>query len=821
MRRYERFDCIVSDVLRNEARGALGGWRATCAVGSLLVAATVSVFLAGGPDEGGLGIFLIVAGACLLFLKPRRSTHWKSALLVGIAVGTCGLALLPDALFGRPDWKVALLDDGVVSVPGIVALMPRDFLFWWAIAAISGCVLLYLQAQPLEPQTLGWVAFGIGAVTATYAGLSILQLTTDFELPTSGEATFGFFPNRNHAASLLVFGSISSLGLVFHDLTSGRWIRGGIAGGFLALLLAGALLYSESRASVLLIPAGLVIFLIGMSRGVLGHRSGVVVLIFTVAAAYLFASEANPARDRMLALLEVDQAAEGAVADGGVDGERPLDFRIPIARDTLGMIGEFPVSGVGLGNFQYVFPYYRSASLTESRAVHPESDWSLLVAEAGPIPTLALLALVVVVVGRLWWARRLEDWAIRWGLVSAALTIGLHGLIDVPLHRVSLGWIVLIGFASAVGLPGSKSTRPSVTGRTGFGVAGIFALALGVWMMGAQWWGLRSTPPFLWASYDARIERLNRELDFDSGELVAAEAVRAVPMRSEPYLWLGAFLLEFEETEAEADAVFRAQRLVNPTWPVIAVNEAGLWLGIDEGRAAAAWTEAVRRAQRIDEAAGPTRRDVSRRILGQALSTSREHPGVVSRIIEGVRRDPQLFVESVLAADQANAAEAIRDVANPLELIESLPAESRSAVIDRWLRVDSTGELLAALETAQTGGEPPGPYWSELAAEAAREGNFEKAARMAAGALGWSLVPDWLAGPLPTGTSSDFRRKLGELSVAKNTVALRRMIAEAGQGARTDPDELRAAFSYQASDGNWRDAWRLISRAAQERVPGN
>ncbi len=48
-----------------------------------------------------------------------------------------------------------------------------------------------------------------------------------------------------------------------------------------------------------------------------------------------------------------------------------VDFRVPIARDTFQLIGSFPLTGVGSGQFRWVFPQYRDLTVTAHTSVAP------------------------------------------------------------------------------------------------------------------------------------------------------------------------------------------------------------------------------------------------------------------------------------------------------------------------------------------------------------------------------------------------------------------------------------------------------------------
>src|ERR1700737_3207129 len=74
------------------------------------------------------------------------------------------------------------------------------------------------------------------------------------------------------------------------------------------------------------------------------------------------------------------------------------DFRWLIFQDVFQLIRSSPWCGIGLGNFEPVFAIFRDASLADTRALHPESDWLWLWAELGwPALIVALAALGLII----------------------------------------------------------------------------------------------------------------------------------------------------------------------------------------------------------------------------------------------------------------------------------------------------------------------------------------------------------------------------------------------------------------------------------------
>jgi len=84
---------------------------------------------------------------------------------------------------------------------------------------------------------------------------------------------------------------------------------------------------------------------------------------------------------------------------GLVEGGAAEDTRVQFYRMTVAMIAGSPLAGFGLGNFEYVFPFYLDFEpLYDRRPVHPESSWLWLASEGGWLMLAAMaIALIVLI----------------------------------------------------------------------------------------------------------------------------------------------------------------------------------------------------------------------------------------------------------------------------------------------------------------------------------------------------------------------------------------------------------------------------------------
>ncbi len=132
--------------------------------------------------------------------------------------------------------------------------------------------------------------------------------------------------------------------------------------------------------------------------------------------------------------------------------DQPLDFRVVIYEDTFRMLKSEPLTGVGLGQFPYLFPQYRQASIINAHCRHPESNWLALAAEAG-WPTAVMTALAV---GGFFRAgiraarRRQHGWPLALGTLLAAAAVPFHGIFDMPAYHEGIAWTALVASAGLV-----------------------------------------------------------------------------------------------------------------------------------------------------------------------------------------------------------------------------------------------------------------------------------------------------------------------------------------------------------------------------------
>ena len=762
-----------------------------------LLGAAGAVFITGRHDVPAMAAAVGGAGFGLIVGRPSGSPGWSPILLSSLFAVAAAAAWLP-AGDNLPAWRVASPD--IAPLAASFAAMPGHQVFWWL--ALAGTIVAgwFLLASPLDVRALRIFLHAVAGIVAGYAIVSIVQAHTAWSYPFSGGANFGLLPNRNHTAALLVVGSIVSFGLMHWEAVHHHRAGAVLSALWGAPSLATLLFFSTSRAGVVFLAVGFALWVAGAAGQAVKRRTALFATVVLAAfLATLLVVGGSTVRDRLGALWQ-DTVAAGEGQTG------PVDFRQPVFRDTWRMINDAPLTGQGLGHFEFVFPHYRDASRTAARVLHPESDWLMVAAESGLPALLFLLLLVAWYLARCWGARRESGGLLRWTAASAVGAVLAHGIVDVPWHRPALGWFLLVVALASVP-PGARPLRWPKLWRSGQLLSGLVLLATAVWLGRA---GATERPPlaYRWPGYAAELKSLLEARKYDDGEFVAREAIRDFPLNHQAYYWRAGFLRMFEGTDREMQADTAAGRFVEPVLPSVAAEQALLWEGISNDQVVEARAEAVRRAGLIDRRTGG---DSAAAQLDQALHAMQNQPVMQSALRERVAADPVLLAHWLRRADAPLVDEYFAGLGPGVDrLLDRLPADARTAVLERWITLPSAPAAAAFMEAQSV--PSPGPYWRQLASYYAKAGDKPRAVAMVAGAEGFSLQ-----GGLPPG---DLARQLADLQAQGNSVAVRRLVREAAEAVQPDPDHLQLAVIWYAGSGDWEMAWKAASRLATTRKKG-
>ncbi len=448
--------------------GAPARWWLNVVVPALPV---LACFLGGATAKWSEGVVVALLGVMLLIQPPKVSWGLTLNLILLALLASVATAFLPANWFLQPAWRTALTQDFGVNLPSTLSPQPWISLGCF-LSFLAGLSWLYyvstLDLELREVRTqLRTFAFGVACLTALCVALYFGHTALSF---WHNERGFGPFPNRNQTANLFGVTAVVILACGQEDIRKGRkrWVLWLVA---LAVIVVGIVL-DFSRAGVLLLVAGSGLWLaaFALRKGSAARIAlGVSLLLVLLTAILLFGGQTF-------------ERFNLRAGDTGV----ATDLRWGLFRDVFHLISASPWCGIGLGNFDAVFAVFRDASLTNARAIHPESDWFWFWAEAGWPAVVLTLTGIVLIVWRIFPLREGTNQRFRVAALIAALLFALHGLVDVSGHRVGTAFAALFLFGLAVRRP--AELRRSVAVAIVFRAVGlVFLIAGSAWLFATRY----------------------------------------------------------------------------------------------------------------------------------------------------------------------------------------------------------------------------------------------------------------------------------------------------------------------------------------------
>ena len=287
------------------------------------------------------------------------------------------------------------------------------------------------------------------------------------------------FVNENHLAGWLVLALSLSAGYLCGAAARAGWRPPADWRGLVVRL--------ASRDANEIALVGFAVLVMALAILVTGSVSGMVCLgaVSWVSAAR--ALRRQPGRGRRvllpaaLALVPLAAAALAGLAAVGEETAQTLstalspDGRIGLWEDTLRMVRDFPLAGVGLNTYGVGMLAYQTHG-TEAYAVEAHNDYLQLAAEGGLLLGLPLAAAVVVFAREV--RRRFREgaddtrtWWLRAGAVTGLGGLALQSLVDFSLQMPGNAVLFALLMAVAVHRPARRAPRtashaiPVVPGR--------------------------------------------------------------------------------------------------------------------------------------------------------------------------------------------------------------------------------------------------------------------------------------------------------------------------------------------------------------------
>lgn len=639
-----------------------GGWL-------LMAAILLSVFLAGGRPLWAQGVISLLIGLLWLIRTPERLPTKPVVIMLAALAVVPLTAYLPGWWLAMPSWRAALAD--------VKAITPSDFVTpqpWLTLH----CYLLWLTGLGLAAWCAcqQWDHYHRGTLARMYAGgllaialFAIFGYVTGYQPPwwisTDG---FGPFINRNQWGSALGFAGVVSIALIH------QCVRQGHKQGVLFWLIATAvftvsIIANGSRGGLVMLAGGGFAYwgLYGLLRK--QYRYAAIGLTFLLVSFSLFAMGGGELLERFVGLR--------SLTEEGWEG----DTRVQFYRMTTALVAGSPLVGFGLGNFEYVLPFYLDYEpLFDRRPIHPESSWLWLASEGGWLLLVAMAIAVVVLMLRGYSARKSRAATIRAVGMACALMLAFNSTFEVSGHRIGTLFPVIL--LAALALPPAEGLDLGRVTRTlakAFGT--LLALTGLVWLLGG--WGVPFVPSV------QGIEPLQHKATVAEQSGRREDAIELLK-KCEPFRpldWNIHWTLSNQ---------LLAQGQIHPAWEqFVAANEllpylywtiqdqAVQWIEPAPGRAAAAMLEAMSRAPAPKRAA----------MYANFLQGSKSNDHLRAVLLRFYPDDPEMEFVRIAQAAPDVAAKRLSRMLVRTDKLSSVPDHLVVPVLRFMLQSNHTAEI--------------------------------------------------------------------------------------------------------------------------------
>ena len=771
-----------------------------------------SSLFGGISDPLSCGLFLTINGLCLLILPPQ--SRFTSLVFVVLPAFVLGVISSSQKFLSAPFGFSATQFQ--VSMESLVLLLAGWAWFTWVSTQPLGS-----QKRLLLFRTYGWFVAIIGIV-------ALITKVQGWPLPFTTPKAYGIFPNPNHMSNWLAIAGILLAGTVYADIRKKSFLPAGFSLLGLVSILT-CLAANSSRGGLGIFFLGLLAWAIGQAIVGPDRRVGIFLLAgASLAATTLLYQGAKPL-ERMKTNTSPASIQTHAGGDEATLDENPTatwNFRLRLQRDSLDLLADHPLLGVGPGNYQSLFPRYRSRSAeVQSIAGHPESDWVWFASEYGLPALLALAAGIILLFRQAGPGRNKDGWITRSAGAAAVLAFMIHGLADVPGHRPGTVWPVLAVAALVFTRKRLAEQEGSPPIWQNFFLRGTGLVLIGIgllWTYGVLTQG--SWPATVAAERaKAAVNEAWRKDDVETALAAAEKGVAAAPYDQLLRYLHGKALLFFDDSEPDARREFAIQRWLEPHLLVVALDQATVWAELrpdDTVDLMEAYRAAMERSRfRLADNRGPEH------IVEHMIRMSPRVPGLGPQILPFVEDRPALVSIYLSRLPPEKFRPTLDGLLAGNPDLQGWSRESIAALLLAWVRQGEPGSLLPVLETKTGWWEAGWPILTQLRAKA---GRTREAVELAQKYLLPPTLPDdpcppnqaesrWYRSPRDYGAAyvlAETRRKKGDLIGAR--VVLEKV---------TERPEVPLYFWWlrsrlEAEEGRDSAAWDSLRKYLQRAVPG-
>jgi O-antigen ligase len=358
-----------------------------------------------------------------------------------------------------------------------VSYMPEKSMAWWVFLVCLGVLFITLKSVLTDAATLRRLVVVIICVALVEAVYGLLQalvpsmgvLWVDYIHSGMGNAR-GTFVNRNNFAAFIEMTWPLALGFT---LSQGGWRQG----DGMRKMLASDQLNKQAVLALGIVVMVLALFFSGSRAGITGAMVGFLTFLFLVQSDLKRRGFFPYALLGGIAILLVLYSSTIGV---GPIFERFLQIdannsRLDIWRDSWAIAIEHPF-GIGLRNYENVFPIYNQGLVTDKTVTYAHNDYLQLLIEAGWLGWTALigaffvfLAKSVKKIRKIDVQREALRYFLACGAFSGLVSIGFHGFFDFNLQIPAncVYFVTLLGILYACAWhPGvSIRNRKNLTSR--------------------------------------------------------------------------------------------------------------------------------------------------------------------------------------------------------------------------------------------------------------------------------------------------------------------------------------------------------------------
>ena len=651
------------------------------------------VLLGGAQHSLALGLALVLPGAACLLRPPTRSLgKWMDFGILGLLV-TLLFAFIPLFYWKTPAWRQVAVESLGVELPAVLSVQPLISFEGWLLAAAGFCWLYVASSWGINHTGRKRVLFWISCMIGLSSLVVIAGNTFGWRYPGAGSATaFSFFPDSDQTSHFIAIGGVVAFGYGVEGLRVRKLMH--LVGLLAAALALFALVHSVSRTGVFLFLGGVLLwYLFSLRRAEVSRifKLGLpaVVLIF----GYCIQSN-EYAVERVTELFAAPAAGLG------------VESRTLILRDTVDMVRDTPLAGVGVGNFAAVFPQYRNASRGDQPVEHPGSDLMWLTAEGGLVALGFLGVVLFAYFSRCRSAIFGRSGAYRTVALTAVILFLLHSCVAVSGHRPGTAYFAIV--CAALALPSTSGARsvfkPWIWRTTGAGL-----LLCGVLWMAAGLFGWSTHSRTVLALVETRADESRSSGDLERAQQAADELIDWQPLNWRGYVQRAQVNLSDRSARAEVVQDFERARFVEPNLGITTYQEGELWLPYDVSRTISAWRETLNRD--IADKNG---------VYDSMLRAAQHNVALMERMLELSKLDSNYRSRLILSLE-GNAF--TRELQHELELDPSLAqftAAQRTALVEGWINQRGVAAAEAYLQRYEATLNAPWKLWSLVRHKQAR-----------------------------------------------------------------------------------------------------